>query len=138
MTFEEFSQIKWLHSIWKPHPDEAVIVVESPEDFYEQIYRRPYEDWCVQDHKEAEKLDPSELSRVTKVAESAYLEAWSVYPSPEFCALLSDDVHTIGSLILLNNGVLRRFTRERLGWYAGGRFPCGFDGRFPEGKWIIA
>src|SRR5689334_20128018 len=123
MKFEEFIKIDWLHSIWQPCVEKDVIVASTPEEFYEHIYQSPYEDWCVHDHNEAAKLDSAAESRVRNIAKEAYLKAWNVYPSPEFCALLSDDVETIGSLILLNQGDLRKFTRERLGWYAEGRFP---------------
>lgn len=137
MKFEEFIKIDWLHSIWQPCAERDVIVAATPEEFYEHIYQSPYEDWCVRDHDEARKFDSVVESGVRKAAEEAYLKAWSIYPSPEFCALLSDDVETIGSLILLNKGELRNFTRERLAWYARGRFPCGYEGQFEKGKWII-
>ena len=136
MHLSAFKQTAWLQNIWTPVADDAVIVVASAAEFYNEIYKPPYEAWCVEDHNEASKLDAAFQSEIQELASQAYLVAWAALPEPEFCALFSDDIDTIASLLILRTE-LKSFTEQRMTWYVAGRFPCGYAGEFPNGKWMI-
>ena len=137
MNLETFKQTAWLENIWAPVSDDAAIVVAGSRQFYEEIYKPPYEDWCVADHDRASRLGAAFQPAIRELARQAYLAAWNAFPEPEFCALFSDDIETIAAL-LVPREELRPFTEQRMRWYVAGRFPCGYAGEFPNGKWIIA
>jgi len=70
------------------------------------------------------------------MAKAAYFAAWDSIPHPEVCAVVSDDAETILTL-LLSGKALAPFTRERLDWYLRGRAPWGYEGTYPNGRWLV-
>lgn len=132
LTPEEFAATSWLSAVGDPVPagvdslgtlDEIRAAYErDPEAFLRHPYAHPYEDWCLEDHQAATALAAELRAGVSAVARRAYLAAWNVLPNPEFCGLLSDDVHTTHALLLMSRP-LSQFTRERASWLSSGRVP---------------
>jgi hypothetical protein len=148
LTPDTFRQTQWLHLLGETVPDATAqcfgtlieleaLINDDPDTFFAPPYSKPYEDWCVEDHRAAKALDSSFKAELSAISQHAYKTAWKWCPSPEFCALLSDDVCTIYSLLIITGNQLRPFTAERASWYVAGRFPWGYVGQFPGGKWII-
>jgi hypothetical protein len=141
-----FSKTPWLANAFQPECTAQImgsveevgpLLQSDPASFLAPPYTRPYEDWCVEDHEAAKGLTGAEnVELAVQAAKNAYLGAWEVLPDPEFCGLISDDVETIVSLLLMPRP-LRAFTMERMQWYLRGRAPWGYSGEFPHGKWII-
>jgi len=143
---EAFAGSSWLHAVGEPLRADAdsfgnIAAIrryceDDPDVFFRPPYTPPYEDWCVADHNAAARL-PAELrDQAQTVARRAYLRAWDVLPSPELCGLVSDDVLTIYSLLLLNSH-LSEFTVQRASWLVAGRVPWGYTGDFPAGRWLV-
>lgn len=148
MTPDSFRQTDWLHAVGEDVPDATAqrfgthsdleaLFNDDPDAFFAPPYSKPYEDWCVEDYNAAKSLDSQFKPDCSAVSEQAYKTAWKWCPSPEFCALFSDDVSTIFSLLIITGSQLRPFTAERAKWYVAGRVPWGYVGNFPHGQWII-
>lgn len=127
---------QWLAAVDDPLDEPGARVVQSPEEFFDSIYGSAYAALCVEDRRQAETMDEAHHETVGMVGTQAFDTAWEKYPSAEFCALLSDDVRALTGLLFLDEP-LRPFARERLQWYLRGRFPCGYEGSFPDGTWLL-
>lgn len=147
-TPKSFRQTRWLQSVCKDVSGDSAqrvgtfseveaMVNDDPDKFFAPPYAKPYEDWCVEDHDAAARIDPQFLADVEAVAEAAYKKAWKWCPHEELCALISDDVSTIYSLLIITNNQLRPFSADRMNWYVAGRVPWGYIGEYPNGKWIV-
>ena len=62
---------------------------------------------------------------------------WELTQNEELCSLVSDDLRVLTAISEEHAGELSEFQRQRLTWYERGRFPCGYLGNFPNGKWVI-
>lgn len=143
---EAFARVEWLANVGQPESNarslgavEEILqkLEDDPDSFFEPPYTDLYEAMCVEDHKAAACLESTTPDPgVTAVARQAYLSAWERIPHAELCALVSDDVRTIMTL-LVSGQPLRPFTVDRLRWYQKGRVPWGYIGIYPNGEWVI-
>ena len=117
--------------------DIETMITEDPDSFFAPPYASPYEAMCLEDSAAAEDLDPNFESAADSVAERAYKTAWKWCPHEEFCALFSDDVRSLYSLLVITNGNVRPFSAERIRWYCVGRVPWGYVGNYPNGEWVV-
>ncbi len=146
LSAEAFARTRWLSSVGGPVPgsvdhygsvkDIHDAVASDPEAFFEPPYQKPYEDWCVADHRRAEVADPDVRAGATTVSKDAFLAAFDVLPDSEIAGLFSDDVHTIYTLLRMGES-LSPFTVERATWIMEGRVPWGYSGSFPGGRWRV-
>lgn len=148
MTPNSFRLTEWLHAVgedapnanaqrFATHSELEALINDDPDAFFAPPYSKPYEDWCVEDHNAAKSIDSRFNADCSAVSELAYKSAWKWCPIPEFCALVSDDVSTIFSLLIITDSQLRAFTEARAKWYIAGRVPWGYVGSFPHGQWMI-
>lgn len=143
---DAFADTRWLSAVGEPvhagvdslgNIDAIRSSCEAdPDVFFAPPYSDPYEGWCVVDHRAAENLPPGLRDSVEAVARRAYLVSWDVLPHPEFCGLVSDHVHTIYSLLLMERP-LSTFTTQHASWLIAGRVPWGYTGDFPSGRWLV-
>jgi hypothetical protein len=126
-----------LAHVGKPMSGEDAVVVTSLQEVFTEVYQASYEAKCVLDHKQAERVTTEIAIEARTLAMRAYQRAWQVHQDPEFCGLVADDVYTLTALLHHTNGYLTDFQTQRLAWIARGRFPCGYRGVFPFGKWVV-
>ena len=127
-----------LREFGTPLISERAILVHGLQEIFDGVYEERYERMCLADHEKAEQV-PAQIAQSARAeAEGAYLRAWDIFPDPEFCALISDDVRSLFALKKQFSNSFNKFSSERLTWYEEGRFPCGYVGEFPLGKWVVA
>ena len=126
-----------LRDFGRPLADPSVIVVSSLEQVLAAVYEETYESMCSEDHMEVSRASGPVAERARLIAEQAYLAVWSKFQNPELCGLVSDDLRALACLSDSSHG-LTAFQTQRLSWYERGRFPCGYSGEFPNGKWVVA
>jgi hypothetical protein len=148
LSVADFIKTAWLHAVGAPvdgATDSLGSLAEirarleqSPDDFFAPPYSSPYEDWCVGDHEAAAEIAKAHAAEIQGASKRAYLAAWQVFPHPEICGLVSDDVSTIHALLLApGSPPLSAFTNERATWLMRGRVPWGYRGDFPSGRWLV-
>jgi len=51
--------------------------------------------------------------------------------------ILGERIGFLAAAIAFNDAQAIRFCTEMIGYYADGYFPCGWDGKYPHGRWIV-
>lgn len=148
MTENEFRETAWFAKLsdpvgpsgWRSFRNQENIeqlLNHDPDSFFEPVYDSPYEDWCVVDHDESEKLKRDKKKEIEDFYSSVYTKLYSIAPIPEFCALVYDEVVAIASLLEMKGDDVSLFIKDKISIYKEGHIPWGYEGNHPKGIWIV-